>query len=381
MAKATNFPGAESALNLPTSTQSRLGRAFNNAIGSLKWTTLTAAATAAFAVPAATPALADTAVFMDGTQVAGVGTTESRLRAALPAGYDDLKIVPYPAQTWPISGSDSHTAGYSAQVGVELLDQTVPAISGRILVVGGSLGAMTIDHYMSHLPANTPGPERLSFAVFGDPFRGGILSGIAAGTNIPILDMIKPTIVDTPYDVTVIQNQYDGVGDFPDRPNLVSVINALLGLAIYHNGTMYCDAIASAQSGELAPVSVVVNPLGGTTTTYIVPRPLAITAVLKQLGVSADAVDELDRVLKPIVDAGYSRNHGSASNAPLPALAQRDPQSAPLTPKQVKGSTSATAGPAASQKRPQTRRPVSAQPEKRAGTEKRASTTKGHRPE
>lgn len=308
-------------------------------------------------------------MFVDGTQVNGKGTTEARLRAALPAGFD-INIVPYPAQTWPISGSESHTAGYSAQVGVELLDQTVPSISGRILVVGGSLGAMTIDHYLSNLPANTPSPDRLSFAVFGDPFRGGILSGIGAGTNIPILDIIKPTIVDTPYDITVIQNMYDGVGDFPDRPNLVSVINALAGALIYHNGDMYCDAVAQAQSGQLAPVSVAVNPLGGTTTTYVVPRPLAITAVLKQLGISTDDADRLEKVLKPIVDAGYSRNAiPTDSPAPRPASADRNAEPTSFAPKTSKGSP-ANAGRSASPHSTQTRKPASTEHAKRSGTAK-----------
>jgi hypothetical protein len=260
-------------------------------------------------------AMADTVVFVDGTRVRGAATSAFELQGLIPPGYD-VDIVPYPAQTWPLSGPDSYTAGYSVQVGVDLLAQRVPGATGCVLAVGGSLGAMTLDQFLSELPSNTPAPERLSFAVLGDPYRGGILAGIAAGTRIPVLDIVKPAIVDTPYDVTVVQNQYDGIGDFPDIPgNWISVVNAILGAFIYHNGSAYQDAAWQVNSGHLAPVSVVTNLMGGVTATYVVPRALPITVLLKQLGVPSAVVDGIDEFLKPIVEEGYSRSDPTANQA------------------------------------------------------------------
>lgn len=296
-----------SSVSRAATPQSRSRRFGRNPTDALRAATVATLAAIALPLPAPAPACADTAVWVDATRAAGAAAADFDFNALVPSGYD-VDVVPYPGQTWPISGIDSHSAGYSAQIGVDLLIQTVSASLGRVFVFGGSLGALTIDHFLSNLPTNLPTPQQLSFAVMGDPYRGGILAAIPAGSYIPFLDLIKPGLPDTPYDVMVVQNQYDAIGDFPDRPNPVAVINAILGGILYHNGPAYTAALGQAQNGTLTPTSVVTNSLGGITTTYIAPHSLAITTVLTALGLPTATTDKLDALLKPLVEAGYSRN-------------------------------------------------------------------------
>jgi hypothetical protein len=294
-------------------------------IGVLRWIAI-----AAMMASVPVPAWANTAVFVDATRPQGAAVTHLEMKDVLPSDYN-VDVVPYPAQTWPLSGLNSHTAGYSTQIGADLLCQTLPDQVGRITVFGLSLGSMTIDRFLANLPTNVPAPERLSFVVMGDPFRGGVLAAIPAGTYIPILDLIKPDFADTPYDVVIIQNQYDAIGDFPDRPwNLVAVVNAVLGGLLYHNTPAYRDAAAQVQSGSVSPVSVEVNTFGATTTTYVVPRPVAITTVLKLLGVPEGLADSVDSVVKPMVEAGYSRNDVPPTVAlPATAVVEAAPSAGP----------------------------------------------------
>ena len=56
-------------------------------------------------------------------------------------------------------------------------------------------------------------------------------------------------------------------------------------------------------------VTIEVNTAGGTTTTYLVPTAeLPMLYPLHAMGVPQEAINVLNAVLKPIVDAGYSRN-------------------------------------------------------------------------
>lgn len=282
-------------------------------IGILRWIAI-----AAMMASVPVPAWAGTAVIVDATRMPGAAATPNMdIRDVVPAD-SNLVVVPYPAQTWPLSGPTSHTAGYSTQVGAELLCQTLPDQTGRVTVFGLSLGSMTIDRFLANLPSDLPAPDSLSFVVMGDPFRGGVLAGFPATTYLPLLEFAKPVLAETPYDVVVIQNQYDAIGDFPDRPwNLVAVLNAVVGGMLYHNAAAYRDAATQVQNGSVAPISIEVNSQGGTTTTYVVPRPIAITTVLKLIGLPEPVADVLDTVLKPMVAAGYSRNDlPSASSLP-----------------------------------------------------------------
>lgn len=67
-------------------------------------------------------------------------------------------------------------------------------------------------------------------------------------------------------------------------------------------------------------LSQTTNSRNATTTVYLVPtNQLPLTMPLRQLDIPDPLVDRIDTVLRPVIDAGYSRDHkpkASAGTAP-----------------------------------------------------------------
>jgi len=129
---------------------------------------------------------------------------------------------------------------------------------------------------------------------------------IPPGTFVPFLNYTMPAPVESQYDTTIVAGAYDGIADFPDRTdNLVSVANALVG-----GGTVHTPiAFTSPEDVPPGNIKTTVNSRGGKTTTYLVPsKYLPLTWPLHEVGVPDDITNQLNAVLTPMVDAGYSRN-------------------------------------------------------------------------
>lgn len=253
------------------------------------------------AVLTAPGALADTVVTVAGSSPTPPPAPDlATLYGGIFAG-DTLAYIAYPASLWPLTPTEA-TLGTSVGIGVGLLDTALHSGSEPTVVLGWSQGAVVIDDEQQAL-LSQPTIPGLSFIVAGDPTRpGGILSYFPAGTYIPILNYTTKGLPTSQYDTTVLTITYDGIADFPDRPwNAVADVNALMGAAYYH-----------PDEGQSLPTTggvSTVNANGGTTTTYLEPAPyLPLTHPLTQLGVPAPVVDALDKVLTPVIDAGYSRN-------------------------------------------------------------------------
>ena len=93
---------------------------------------------------------------------------------------------------------------------------------------------------LAHDPTAPP-PDQLSFTMFGDPagshgFGQSFLTAMfPPGTFIPVIDYTMPKPVESQYDTTVVVTAYDGIADFPDRPeNLVSVAQRARGGGFVH---------------------------------------------------------------------------------------------------------------------------------------------------
>jgi diacyltrehalose acyltransferase len=114
-----------------------------------------------------------------------------------------------------------------------------------------------------------------------------------------------PRQVDSQYDSNRVIATYDGLSDFPDRPdNLWADANALAASAIVHTPAAFTGP------GDVPPqnIKTTVNSKGATTTTYLIPvNHLPLTLPLRYLGFSPGFVDQIDAALQPQVDAGYSR--------------------------------------------------------------------------
>jgi hypothetical protein len=98
---------------------------------------------------------------------------------------------------------------------------------------------------------------------------------------------------------------------------MFALANTLMGLVTGHT------AVAFTNPSMVPPQNIrtTVNSKGAKTTTYFIPEQhLPLVLPFKYLGVPEDTLNRLDGVLKPMVDAGYSRN-----DDPLTAPISVDP--------------------------------------------------------
>jgi diacyltrehalose acyltransferase len=237
-------------------------------------------------------------------------------------------IIDYPAGapfSWlpsiflPPGPRDNVTIGVAADDATNGLDKAIRNGTKPAAAVGLSQGTLALDQEQARLANDptAPPPDKLQFTMIGDPtgrhaFGASFLSGIfPPGSYIPLIDYTMPQPVESQYDTNKIVAAYDGLADFPDRPdNAVAVANATAASAIEHTPAAFTGP------GDVPPQNIrtTVNSRGATTTTYLVPvNRLPLTLPLRYLGVPDGLVDQLDGVLQPMVDAGYSRNDNPAT--------------------------------------------------------------------
>ena len=229
---------------------------------------------------------------------------------------------------FPGLGLDGPSIGESVDVGAP---NTINAIrqGGPGMAMGLSEGAMVLNDVKAKLaydPAAPP-PDQLSFATFGDPLarhafgESFLTQNFPVGSVVPSLDYRIPPPVESQYDTYQFISAYDSIADWPDRPdNWISVANAIAGLATGHTAVAFTNpSMVPAKN-----IRTTVNSRGAKTTTFFIPEEhLPLVLPFKYLGVPKDTLMELDRVLQPYVDAGYSRND--------------DPLTAPITVDPVNG--------------------------------------------
>ncbi|MBI5336376.1 MAG: PE-PPE domain-containing protein [Mycolicibacterium rufum] len=259
----------------------------------------------------------------------------------------DRQIVDYPAgqvqghtlerlfpgigrlgESMPGLGIDGPSVGESVDVGTP---NVIDAIrnGGRGTAIGLSEGAMVLNDVQAKLaydPAAPP-PDQLSFATYGDPVarhafgESFLTQNFPVGSVVPSLDYRIPAPVESQYDTYQFVSAYDSIADWPDRPdNWLSVANAIVGLATGHT------AVAFTKPDMVPPrnIRTTVNSRGAKTTTFMIPEEhLPLVLPFKYLGVDKNTLIDLDKVLQPYVDAGYSRND--------------DPATAPVTVDPVNG--------------------------------------------
>ena len=211
-------------------------------------------------------------------------------------------LIHYPASLFGGGTPNQHI-----DIGVERLDAAIAAMQKPLAVVGQSQGTVVLDRERARLEndPNAPASDQLQFVLFNSPTRGLATTLFREGTRIPIVDVTLTPPVESRYDTSVVIHEYDIWGDFPDRPwNLLTLANAIMTMAFVHQ-------LAYDVPAQIAPenITTTVNSKGATDTTYFVPAPtLPLTETLRVLGVPDKAVDALDRVIRPAIDAGYSRN-------------------------------------------------------------------------
>lgn len=224
----------------------------------------------------------------------------------------------------PGLGLDGPSIGESIDVGAPHTIQMIKE-GGPGTVMGLSEGAMVLNEVQAQLAndPNAPPRDQLSFAMFGDPIgqhafgEGFLRQMFPVGSVVPSLDYRIPPPVESQYDTYQFVSPYDSIADWPDQADRswMSVVNAIAGLATGHTAVAFTDP-SNIQVPE-RNIRTTVNSKGATTTTFMVPEQhLPLVMGFKYLGVDEHTLNELDRVLLPMVDAGYSRNNDPAT-API----------------------------------------------------------------
>jgi hypothetical protein len=271
--------------------------------------------------PVGDASTAEVVYALGGARAPGIPWYDYTMRAGneyYPNSKRDL--IDYPAGapfSWmpsfflPPGPRDNVSIGVAAKQATNSLDRAIRSGTEPAAAVGLSQGTLALDQEQVRLAGdpNAPAPDKLVFTTIGDPtgrhgFGQSFLAGIfKPGSYIPFIDYTMPEQVDSQYDSNRVIATYDGLADFPDRPdNLVAVANATMASTIVHTSAAFTGP------GDVPPQNIrsTVNSKGATTTTYLIPvNHLPLTLPLRYLGFTD--VDQLDAVLQPIVDSGYSR--------------------------------------------------------------------------
>ena len=162
------------------------------------------------------------------------------MRSVMGAQFADVNKYGVTDVLWPASLDPSMNDSIVA--GVQSMDQGITDLhtqhpDEKIIVVGASAGTFVVNEEMALLAqriANgdpVPSKDQLSFVVFGDGNRAMFKGFI--GWTLPLLNYtVKPLPV-TPYDVTVVTGEYDGMGNWPDRWwNLLADLQRLAGTSV-----------------------------------------------------------------------------------------------------------------------------------------------------
>jgi hypothetical protein len=222
-------------------------------------------------------------------------------------------IVDYPRTAGPLYGPNAPDVDGTTAIGSDRLLQTLRTTRAPSVVAGLSLGSVAADDAQRVLDTDPgrPPADAITFIVAGDPSRVTPLSSaiggfLPAGFHVPVLGwtVTRPT-EESIYDTVAVVGEYDLVADFPDRPwNLLADINGVFGFFYGHG------AASLSTPNDVPPqnIAVTTNSMGATTTTYLVPSP--VLPMLKPLNgiVPPKVIGAVTKVLKPIVDKGYSRN-------------------------------------------------------------------------
>jgi hypothetical protein len=222
---------------------------------------------------------------------------------------------------FPGLGLDGPSVGESVDEGVGNLDAAIRN-GGRGTAIGLSEGGFVVDGEQARLANDptAPPPGQLNFATFGDPigrhaFGQSFLTAMfPVGSVVPALDYTMPPPYESQYDTKRFVAAYDSIADFPDRPdNMFALANTLLGLATGHT------AVAFTNPSMVPPQNIrtTINSRGAQDTTIMVPeKHLPLVMPLAYVGIPEDTLNQLDAILLPRVNAGYSRND-DPSTAPV----------------------------------------------------------------
>ena len=256
--------------------------------------------------------------------------------------------VPYIAQWWPfpmkgwggLTGAklDVSVASGVAQLTSDLVGAYHPSSDSQAVVFGFSQGTKVSSVVKSNLSKLSAADQaNISFTLLANLTRpnGGLLSRFPFVGTVPIWDVTfgQPTLTNTEMATTDIAFQYDGFADFPQYPNLLSVLNALAGAVYVHptllspNGRYPEGLPAGMTPQELA--AEIADPANrqvyGDTTYITVPAAhLPLLQPIRDLGakthtefITTPLTDLVEPALRVIIETGYNRSLSYGRPAPI----------------------------------------------------------------
>ncbi|MCV7006495.1 PE family protein [Mycobacterium gordonae] len=235
-----------------------------------------------------------------------------------------LPILYTPEELYPITGVKSLTLNQSVSEGLTILGNYVQnqIANGPVTVFGYSQSAIISSLYMQQLAAQgfPVSPADLNFVLVGNEMNpnGGMLARFP-NLTLPTLglDFYGATPSNTPYDVAIYTQEYDGFADFPRYPlNFISDLNAVVGIATVH--TKYLSLTpAQVNSAVQLPTSPGYYENGGKSYYYMIPtEELPLLMPLRALPVVGNPLAALiEPNLEVIVNLGYGDpNYGYSTS-------------------------------------------------------------------
>ncbi len=235
-----------------------------------------------------------------------------------------LPILYTPEELYPITGVKSLTLNQSVSEGLTILGNYVQnqIANGPVTVFGYSQSAIISSLYMQQLAAQgfPVSPADLNFVLVGNEMNpnGGMLARFP-NLTLPTLglDFYGATPSNTPYDVAIYTQEYDGFADFPRYPlNFISDLNAVVGIATVH--TKYLSLTpAQVNSAVQLPTSPGYYENGGKSYYYMIPtEELPLLMPLRAVPVVGNPLAALiEPNLEVIVNLGYGDpNYGYSTS-------------------------------------------------------------------
>ena len=244
-----------------------------------------------------------------------------------PEGAETPQVVFTPEGLYPITGVNSLTLNTSVDQGMKILSDTLELLpDGTTTTVFGYsqsaiIGSLMEAGYISPTSPYNDDPtppgipddlkDSINFIYVGNELNpnGGFLSRFP-GLNLTSLGVpfSEPTPEDA-YPTINYAREYDGFSDFPRYPlNLISVVNALFGIAFVHteytpgpNCKSFCLTKQEVEEAIALPTT---SP---TQNYYFIPTEnLPLLQPLRDIPFIGNPVaDLIQPVLKVIVDLGY----------------------------------------------------------------------------
>ncbi len=288
-------------------------------------------ATGALALGSAIPGDAATYYYAAGTRQSGQPsqTSETEWKAFLGQNHvPPAYTVQYPRDLAPLIGDK--TLDRSVQEGVDAARQLIRIHDDGqgITLVGVSQGAVVMAKTKQALIGGGFDPKDITVVTFGDPTNpdGGFLSKLDRWNVVNIPGYTPVTHAPGQGAYVTFAIEYDLIADSPDNLNPLSWANAALG-AIYDHPSYSRDLVNQAaaedrvvsNAEEWYQVSDTGQVSDQAVAYYqhnlIKQKNLPLTRGVREFGTAvADdqgdvavnkLVDQLDNVLRPIVDAGY----------------------------------------------------------------------------